>query len=202
VLVGIYVAFSWSLSGASDALASQIASIRLARPQIPERPERPRPVPEPRLAPFLAEEISKRLVSVEDRTDRSVVTILGDGLFKPGEPSVGNAEHALLGRIADALTRVNGQVEVVGHSDNVPIRTLRFPSNFELSKARAESVSRLLTARLPPARVRAEGRGDTEPLAANDTPAGRARNRRVEIILYVPSAGSPDTLPTAPAVRS
>lgn len=202
VLVGIYLAFSWSLSGGSDALASQIASIRLGRPQIPERAERPRPAPEPRLAPFLADEIRRGLVSVDDRTDRSVVTILGDGLFKPGDPSVGAAEQALLGRIGEALTRVNGQVEVVGHTDNVPIRTLRFPSNFELSKARAESVSRLLIARVPPARVRAEGRGDTEPLAANDTPAGRARNRRVEIILYVPSTGSPDTPPTAPAPRS
>jgi type VI secretion system protein ImpK len=93
---------------------------------------------------------------------------------------------------------VPGQVDVIGHSDNVPIRTFRFPSNWELSRARAESVARLLAAGIGPARVRADGRGDSEPVAANDTPQGRAKNRRVEITLHVPTGETPAAAAAAP----
>jgi type VI secretion system protein ImpK len=181
ILVVIYVGFEWSLGRASDKIAADIAALRVAAP-VP-----PRPAPAPRLAAFLAEEIQRGLVKVDDNADRSVVTILGDGLFKPGEATIGTEDQWLLGRIADALQRVPGQVDVIGHSDNVPIRTLRFPSNWELSRARAESIARLLAASIGPARVRADGRGDSEPVAPNDTPQGRAKNRRVEITLYVPA---------------
>jgi len=185
----IYVGFEWRLGRASDRLASDIASLRVAAPVAP------RPAAAPRLATFLAEEIRRGLVKVDDHLDRSVVTILGDGLFKPGEATISADDQWLIGRIADALKRVPGQVDVIGHSDNVPIRTLRFPSNWELSRARAESVGRLLAAAIGPGRIRVDGRGDSEPVVANDTPQGRAKNRRVEITLHVP-AGEP--VATAP----
>ena len=185
LLVLIYVGFEWSLTRASDKIASDIAALRVAAP-VP-----PRPAAAPRLAAFLPEEIQRGLVRVDDQADRSVVTILGDGLFKPGEATISSDDQWLLGRIGDALKRVPGQVDVVGHTDNVPIRTLRFPSNWELSRARAESVARLLAAAIGPARVRADGRGDSEPVAANDTPQNRARNRRVEITLHVPAGTTP-----------
>ena len=181
VLLGVYVGFDWSLGRASDKLAAEIAGLRVAAPVAP------RAAPAPRLATFLPDEIRRGLVKVDDHLDRSVVTILGDGLFKPGEATVSANDQWLLNRIADALRSVPGQVDVIGHSDNVPIRTLRFPSNWELSRARAESVARLLAAGVGPGRIRADGRGDGEPVAANDTPQGRARNRRVEITLHVPA---------------
>jgi len=159
---------------------------------------RPAPAPEPRLTPFLADEIQRGLVSVDDRVDRSIVTILGDGLFKPGDVTVTTARQPLILRIADAITRVPGQVDVVGHTDNTPIRTLRFPSNFELSTARAESVTGLLATRVSPARLRAAGRGESEPTASNETPEGRAKNRRVEIIVYVPASPSATSTPPKP----
>jgi type VI secretion system protein ImpK len=205
LLVAIYVGFKLSLSDASDQLASQIAGLRVATaaPATPAGPAvAPRRAPEPRLAPFLAEEIRQGLVAVDDRPDRSIVTILGDGLFKPGEATIGAGDQRLFGRIASALASVPGQIDVVGHTDNVPIRTLRFPSNWDLSKARAESVARLLTTRVTPARVAAEGRGETEPVAPNDTPTSRARNRRVEITLHVPAGDAPATAPGAPPRKS
>jgi len=110
-------------------------------------------------------------------------------LFKPGEATISSDNQGLLARIGDALRGVPGPVDVIGHSDNVPIRTLRFPSNWELSKARAESVARILSARVAPERLRADGRGEAEPVVPNDTAQGRAKNRRVEITLHVP-AGS------------
>jgi type VI secretion system protein ImpK len=198
VLAAIYLGFSLTLSRDSDALATDIASLRVSTSVAPRPAPAPAPAPalEPRMAPFLADQIRRGLVAVDDRPDRSVVTILGDGLFKPGEASVDAAEQGLLLSIGDALARVPGRVEVIGHTDNVPIRTFRFPSNWELSKARAESVARILGGRAGPDRIRVDGRGDAEPVAPNDTPQGRARNRRVEINLYVP-AGAPAGPPTA-----
>jgi type VI secretion system protein ImpK len=191
LLVGIFLAFKISLSGASDAVAAQIASLRLAAPVTPK----PKPAAEPRLAPFLAEEIKRGLVRVDDLPDRSIVTIIGDGLFKPGEVAVAREDQWLLLRIADALTKVRGQVDVTGHTDNQPIRSLRFPSNWELSKARAQSVVSMLETRVNRERFRADGAGETEPVASNDTPEGRARNRRVEIVLHVPAGGAEETAP-------
>jgi type VI secretion system protein ImpK len=189
-LIGIYVGFHWNLGSASDRLAAEIASLRVAAPVAP------RAAAAPRLATFLQDEIRRGLVKVDDHLDRSVVTILGDGLFKPGEATIGSENLGLLARIGDALRGVPGPVDVIGHTDNVPIRTLRFPSNWELSKARAESVARILSARVPPERLRADGRGEAEPVAPNDTTQGRAKNRRVEITLHVP-AGSTSAPPAA-----
>jgi type VI secretion system protein ImpK len=191
LLVGIYSGFRLSLTSSSDAIAAKIASLR-----IPASPSRPTPVPkrpeEPRLAPFLVEEIRQGRVAVDDRRDRSVVTVLGDGLFKPGDGAINTRDDALFGRIGDALAQVPGKIDVIGHTDNAPIRTLRFPSNWELSKSRAESVASILASRVPRARIEANGRGETEPVSSNDTAEGRARNRRVEIVLHVPAEGVPD----------
>jgi type VI secretion system protein ImpK len=197
LLIGIYSGFRLSLTSISDTIATKIASLR-----IPPQPFQLSPAPKPaeeRLAPFLAEEIRQGRVAVDDRRDRSVVTVLGGSLFKPGDGAVSAQELALFGRIGEALAQRQGKIEVIGHTDNAPIRTLRFPSNWELSKARAESVATLLASRVPRARIEANGRGEAEPLVANDTADGRARNRRVEIVLYVPAEGIPDAVPGAPS---
>ena len=96
----------------------------------------------------------------------------------------------MLHRVAEALNEVSGEVLVTGYTDNVPIRTLRFPSNWELSRERAEVVKRMIESRLKgphavPNRVRAEGRADNDPVAPNDSVENRARNRRVEVTLLV-----------------
>jgi len=194
ILVGVYVAFTLWLGGASDRIAADIAGVRVAAAPVKRAPPPPRPV-EPRLAGFLAEEIRRGLVAVDDRADRSIVTILGDGLFKPGEVIPGSEILWLLNRIGDALATVPGLVEVVGYTDNKPIRTLRFPSNWELSRARADSVAKLLNARVQAGRISAEGRGEADPIASNDTPEGRAKNRRVEITVYVPPGGAAEGAP-------
>jgi type VI secretion system protein ImpK len=194
LLVGIFLGFKLSLSGESDAVAAQIAGLRVATTVAPPRP----PASAPRLAQFLAEEIRQGLVAVDDRSDRSIVTILGGGLFKPGDTTISQQDQPLIRRIAEALASVPGQVEVIGHTDNTPIRTLRFPSNWELSKARAESVASALTARVGPGRITADGRGESEPIAPNDRTEGRARNRRVEITLYVPASGAAEGTPSPP----
>jgi type VI secretion system protein ImpK len=193
VLAAVYIALTLSLSSMSDRIAADAAMLRVKAPDLPAPP--PKKAAEPRLAGFLAPEIRQGLVAVDDRADRSIVTIVGDGLFKAGEATVRPEDVRLISRIAEELTKVPGQVEVIGYTDNQPIRTLRFPSNWELSRARADSVARLIAVRIPGSRITADGRGEADPVAPNDTPQGRAKNRRVEITVYVPAGGAAEAAP-------
>jgi len=187
-LLGIYLGFSQSLNNTSDPVFAQIQSIRV-KTAAPPKP--PAPAAAPRLATFLAKEVQEGLVTVQDDENRSLVTIRGDGLFAPGSATISEQYVPLLMRIADALNSVPGQVQITGHTDNQPIRSARFPSNWHLSQERARSVLQLLAQKVAPAnRLSAEGRADGEPVAANDTPANRARNRRVEITLFVNNANN------------
>ena len=120
-----------------------------------------------------------------DLADRSVVTIRGDGFFEPGSAQIADRVQPLIKRIGEGLAATPGQVLITGHTDNVPIRTLRFPSNWHLSQERAEAVRQDLGQQVPLARLKAEGRAEAEPVADNATPAGRARNRRVVVTLFV-----------------
>ena len=81
---------------------------------------------------------------------------------------------------------MKGNVLITGHTDNQPIRTARFPSNWHLSQERADVVRAELGKRIEADRIRAKGLADTQPIADNATAAGRARNRRVEVTLFVP----------------
>lgn len=185
LLVGIYLGFSYTLNNASDPVFAQIQAMRVNAPAKPA----PQPAAAPRLATFLAPEIQAGLVAVRDESTRSIVTLRGDGLFAPGSTTVSPKFMALLTRIAEALNAVPGQVQVTGHTDNVPIRTARFPSNWHLSQERARSVMQLLAAQgVAGRRLSAEGRADAEAIVANDSAPNRARNRRVEITLSVARA--------------
>lgn len=186
--VGLYLGLSTRLNSLSDPVFADIQSIRIKGPV--QQPQPPLPAAKPRLAAFLAPEIKAGKVSVADFGDRSVVTIRGDGLFEPGGTTVTPDVLPLLARIADALAAMPGNVLVTGHTDNQPIRSARFPSNWHLSQERAEAVQALLAATVDPARVTAEGRADSQPIGGNATPAERAKNRRVEITLFIakPSA--------------
>lgn len=194
LLVALYVGFTFMLADASAPAFSRLQGIGREPPPVIAAAEVPQPVvapepppPKPRtlnLREFLAPEIEEGLVDVTEADGRTTVVIRGDGLFASGSVDVKPAILPLLERIAGALNEVPGRVLVAGHTDSVPIRTVRFPSNWHLSQARADSVSQVLAAGLADAsRLTAEGRSDTEPRAVNDTAENRARNRRVEIIL-------------------
>ncbi|MGH8763555.1 MAG: DotU family type VI secretion system protein [Nitrosospira sp.] len=192
IMLTVYLSFSFMLNNASDPIFTKIQSIRQSiRVKNPIPEPIPLPAAEPRLAEFLVEEIREGLISVRDEDDRSVITLRGDGLFAPGSASISQSFLPVLERVAAALNSVPGQVRITGHTDDQPIRSARFPSNWHLSKERALSVMQVLTERgTLQGRVSAEGRAETEPIAPNDTQAGRMLNRRVEIILYVPPARS------------
>lgn len=191
LLAGAYIWMSFRLSAASDPVYARIQELRIAPPTPPVK----QVAAQPRLAQFLQSEIKGELVAVRDEVDRSVITMRGDGLFAPASATLSPQREDLMKRIAQALAKVPGAVLVTGHTDNVRIRTARFPSNFQLSEERALSVAELLVHHgVAVNRVRFEGRADSEPLVDNNGPANRAMNRRVEIVL---SAGRTD----APAAR-
>lgn len=191
ILILLQLFLGHRLGSASDPVFANLLSLKTAPQPTAAEPPAPAPVV-PRLAGFLAPEIAQGLVAVVDSADRSVVTLRGDGVFASGSGDVSRAYLGLLGRIGDALKTVPGKVIVIGHTDNTqPGLSARFPSNYELSKARATAVRDLLAERAgPETRYSVEGRGDSEPLATNDTPAGRSRNRRVEIVLLTPATAN------------
>jgi type VI secretion system protein ImpK len=185
ILTIAYVGFNSLLNRQSDPVFAGIRGIQA--PQAEQRaapPIAPRPVP-PRLRQLLASDIAAGYVDVGDYADRSVVTIRSDGFFAPASNTIPDKMLPLLERIGAAVAQVPGKVLVIGHSDNQPIRSMRFPSNWHLSTARAESVAKYLADRVEPGRIRAEGRAESEPLAPNDTPANRAKNRRVDVQVLV-----------------
>jgi len=181
-LLLVYIGLRFGINGASDEVFTALRGhdVKTAAVAAPAPPPAA-----PRLAGLLDMDIKAGLVQVNDLADRSVVVIKGDGLFGPGSAEVSAELRPLVLRIGEALQRLKGPVQITGHTDNQPIRSLRFPSNWHLSQARAEAFRNLLAERVEPARLRAEGRADAEAVADNSSPAGRAKNRRVEVTLMV-----------------
>jgi type VI secretion system protein ImpK len=135
----------------------------------------------------LQAEVQRGALEVRDEAQRSVVRLPADALFVPGSAQVEAAQLALLARVAAALRDQPGQVAVIGHTDDAPVASPRFPSAWHLTRERARAVQAVLAAHgARTERLRAEGRADAEPLGPNTGAAERARNRRIEIELRLP----------------
>ena len=183
ILVVGYLGFRVLLGTVSEPAARALA--RLHAPLAPAV-AKPGPPVRARLRNTLAQEIDGGLVTLQEDGQQSVVTIKGDELFTSGSASIDARYIPVVLRVAQALNQVPGPVIVTGHTDEVPIRTARFPSNWELSRERALSVAKLMAGDIgDKERLRAEGLADSEPLAPNDSAANRAKNRRVTVILKV-----------------
>lgn len=137
------------------------------------------------LASALSAEIARKQVEVEVRKRRIVVRLLDQDAFPAESATLRAAAVMALARVRTALAVVPGRVSVEGHTDDVPVATARFRSNWELAASRAAAVLLELTAGgiADPARYQVVGYGQTRPLVANDTAQNRARNRRVEIVI-------------------
>ncbi|AUT64846.1 DotU family type VI secretion system protein [Paraburkholderia sp. SIMBA_049] len=191
VLVAVHLVLSLRLNDESDRVFAALHGVRVAPQPLAAKAAPPPPALAPKLSQFLAPEIAQGLVRVSELPDRTVVEIKGDGLFASGSAELESAYMPLIQRIGDALKDVPGNVVVAGHTDNQRLLSARFPSNWHLSQARADVVKDMLAARTgTPGRFVAEGRGDTEPIAPNDSPANRAKNRRVDITILAPGAAS------------
>jgi chemotaxis protein MotB len=133
----------------------------------------------------LKEEIKEGLIDVETQFDRIVIRIREKGSFQSGDANLNKEFLPILDKIRFVLSKTDGQIVVAGHTDDIPINTPHYRSNWELSSSRATSVVHQLLAdgEMPPDRFVLEGHADTKPLMTNDTAVNRAMNRRVEIIV-------------------
>ncbi len=136
-------------------------------------------------------------VSVSEGAHGITVEINASVLFSAGEAALGASALAPLRAVAQVLSGADFPVTIEGHTDDIPINTFRYPSNWELSSARASSVVRLFVeAGVAPDRLTAAGYSDQRPIADNATEEGRARNRRVTILIE--SMFAEPEIPAAP----
>jgi chemotaxis protein MotB len=137
----------------------------------------------------MKDEIAKGDVRLSESGGKLRVDLVDKILFESGEATISKRGEGVLGKVGAVLAQIDDKtIQVSGHTDNLPLGeklTATFPTNWELSAARAVTVVRFLAekASVPPQRLVASGYGEWSPVAANKTPSGRARNRRIEILL-------------------
>ena len=131
-------------------------------------------------------------VSVTQTPRGVVIDINASALFEPGEAALQRGASRTLGAVAKVLEQGTQAIEVEGHTDDIPIFTPQFPSNWELSAARASSVVRLFIDQgVTAERLRAVGLASYHPVVSNDTAEGRSRNRRVTVTIIAPIIEQP-----------
>jgi chemotaxis protein MotB len=135
-----------------------------------------------RLQGFVDDNDLAKTVSVDKEKDGVFLRMESGALFGSGEAALRPEAREVLRYLSQITRELNVGVVVAGHADNQPIRDGRFASNWELSAARAAGVARYLVMDgHPPTRIKVESYGEFQPIADNETPEGRARNRRVEL---------------------
>jgi chemotaxis protein MotB len=188
-------------SGSSPGPSRPVAPTRAMHPGS----EAPGAVPVPelhsRLAQRLGRELQQGLVNLEVDPRGLVISIREAGSFATGSADLSLTAQGLLAEVSRSLREVGNFVRVEGHTDDVPIHTPRFESNWELSTARATNVvAYLLREGMAPARLSAAGYSEFHPQVPNDSEANRARNRRVDLVVLNPVTLAREE--PAPAVAS
>ncbi|MBI5237463.1 MAG: OmpA family protein [Deltaproteobacteria bacterium] len=130
-------------------------------------------------------EKGKKLTLIFDY-QRITIRISEGMIFEPASDEIVEGGTKVIDEIAAALKELPGNIRVEGHTDNVPVSSGKFPSNWDISTARALKILKYLIddAGFEPRRLAAIGYGEYRPIASNDTPEGRAKNRRVDILIY------------------
>ena len=137
------------------------------------------------LESLLKEEIAQHNVHLSEDARGLTVSLAEAGFFAPGAAAINSQALTVVDRIASTLRPLGYNLRVEGHTDNIPIHTALFPSNWELSTARATFLLQYLisNAQISPRRLSAVGYGEYRPVASNDTAEGRAANRRVDLVV-------------------
>jgi len=151
---------------------------------------------------YLMKTGNQKKVSVSINSRGLVVSLKEAGFFPSGSAQLRPGSHTLLNDVAQSLSTYSNAVRVEGHTDNVPINTSEYRSNWELSSCRAITVLQYLVRQydFEPQKISATGYGEYRPVADNDTDDGRARNRRVDIVLLSEQTARSEPEPFAPPV--
>lgn len=216
-LLVLFLTFSMLLNRKAEATLSAMAalppdaapSLFVPEPAPPPEPDvvvepDPEPTPEepqlPAISPieafigFLQPEVEEGLVHLYREGDAVLVRIANSGAFAPGGATVNPDFTEIFDRIGQALAAEDFDATILGHTDNMPIRTAPFPSNLHLSTARASAVRDILVAYTGPGRIDIRGEADLHPIADNDTEEGREANRRTEILVRGAGEAVPPSL--------
>ncbi|EPN8542953.1 MULTISPECIES: type VI secretion system protein TssL, long form [Vibrio] len=187
LLVCVYMYFSYELNKASNRTFSQL--VNLIQPQQLNQDatseSKSAPIAE-KISMYLATEIGKGLINVEPLQDRVRISLKSQDLFESGSADVVAYIQPVISKLARTLESTQGKIIVTGHTDDRPIFTSKYPSNWHLSLARATAMSeQLISNSALEGRVIPEGLGDARPLVENSSDENRAINRRIEIDLLV-----------------
>ncbi len=138
-----------------------------------------------RILEMLQDEVHLGMLDVETHPGKTIIRIQEKGSFPSGSAVLENPFEPIMEKISDVLTQTEGHIVVGGHTDDIPIATVRYRSNWELSAGRAVTVVHHLLRynALDESRILVQGHADSLPLVPHDSPGGRARNRRVEITI-------------------
>jgi len=151
----------------------------------------------------LSNQIAQHTVSIQMGRDGLVISLREAGFFNSGSATPHAETLATMRQVASSLSKTPYDLRIEGHTDNIPIHTTEFDSNWELSTARATRIARILLElnAMPPNRLSAAGYAEFHPVASNETSEGRAENRRVDLVVMprssvdlsapIPSASSP-----------
>jgi len=191
LLFGLFVTLRILLGGTADAAVEATATLHAEdkielkrRVYVPPPPPPPPPPPTSQIS-RLREELQDGECNVVDQTaNQIVIRLCTQVTFDPGEAVIKDQFKPLAAKLTAILDKEPGRIRVVGHTDNTPMKTVRFPSNWHLSVERAKAVAALIKQNLTdPNRIDVEGKGSDAPIASNATPEGRAKNRRVEVMI-------------------
>jgi chemotaxis protein MotB len=138
-----------------------------------------------RLMNELADSLRLERVTIQRDARGLVVTLPEEAAFGVGQTDISGNAQAIIGRIAATVAPTGSAIRIEGHTDDVPIRTARFQSNWELSTARASAVVAFMVEQdgFDPSRLSAAGYGEFHPRVANDSDENRARNRRIDVVI-------------------
>ena len=187
-LLGAFFGLNASLARQSDGTLEQIAhappngEIAVAVARAAPRPTVARTTLDT-LNAALAGEVASGRVQVIPTDTTVTLRINSAGLFASGSADLTRTVRPAIEHIGAALAKSGGHVTVVGHTDNVPYRDVRYKSNQGLSEARAKSVAEVLAQSIPRGSIDTAGRADTQPVSSNATPQGREQNRRIDLEL-------------------
>lgn len=183
ILLVVYLGLGHVLGQHAEPVAERLAGIGV--PQAPASGEAQGEGPDTEyLEQVLGTEMERGLVQLESEGNSASLILGNEGLFAPGSAAIRESSKPLLGKVARALEGTDSLIQVTGHTDDIPINSDEYPSNWHLSLARATAVSDLIGERASlEGRLWPEGRGAAEPRFSNDSPEDRAGNRRVVITL-------------------
>ncbi len=149
----------------------------------------------------MQEEIRKGEIELRRESRGLVISFKQAGIFDSGEATVKPTALPAMAKLATAMEQIPNQVRLEGHTDNQPIFNDHFKNNWELSSARSIAFLQIITGKfhMPMDRLAVSGYADVVPIADNATDAGRARNRRVDVVILSSSAAGLEPIPVAPA---